>query len=449
MTVEFNIPNNLEQDKYFEASISIRKLYGYAPLLHEFGKEPVTISQAHLSELGIIDENTHQRVLATLATIAVFDENYWSSENHKIATSSEEPILTDEYFEEFIVSRYSKKYRNVRLLTHPEEIFLSKMINTTFDPETSEKATQIMIEANLGLVLFVARKYENNRLNIPFEDLVQEGTIGLIRAVQKYDNTLGSRFSTYASIWIRQAILRYIKSSGRLIKLPEDITDLYFRIRRSEERLFQRLGSTNITDKEIAEDLGISINTISFIRETVQKPISLDKPLGINGKANNERTLNETVRDTNSNIDYEISHKDFRRNVREYMLALAQNENQARKTKYDFSKREVAVLLLRSGALIEEDVSFSNDNEFLQYISDLNLDIPLPSNPNELDEVDEADINLFRKIYEREGLTLEEIAKIFGVTRERIRQNESAGFKKMRRQLNRIRLLRDPLYGIY
>ncbi len=449
MTVEFNIPNNLEQDKYFEASISIRKLYGYAPLLHEFGKEPVTISQAHLSELGIIDENTHQRVLATLATIAVFDENYWSSENHKIATSSEEPILTDEYFEEFIVSRYSKKYRNVRLLTHPEEIFLSKMINTTFDPETSEKATQIMIEANLGLVLFVARKYENNRLNIPFEDLVQEGTIGLIRAVQKYDNTLGSRFSTYASIWIRQAILRYIKSSGRLIKLPEDITDLYFRIRRSEERLFQRLGSTNITDKEIAEDLGISINTIRFIRETVQKPISLDKPLGINGKANNERTLNETVRDTNSNIDYEISHKDFRRNVREYMLALAQNENQARKTKYDFSKREVAVLLLRSGALIEEDVSFSNDNEFLQYISDLNLDIPLPSNPNELDEVDEADINLFRKIYEREGLTLEEIAKIFGVTRERIRQNESAGFKKMRRQLNRIRLLRDPLYGIY
>ncbi len=447
MTVEFNIPKNLEQDKYFKVSIRIRELYGYAPLLHEFGKEPVAISQVHLSELGITDENTHQRVLAILAAIAVFDENYWSSENHKIATGSKDSILTDEYFEEFIISRYSKKHRNVRLLTHPEEIFLSKMINSTaFDPETSEKAAQIMIEANLGLVLFVARKYENNRLNIPLEDLVQEGTIGLIKAVQKYDHTLGKRFSTYASIWVRQAILRYIKSNGRLIKFPEDITHLYFRIRRSEEKLFQHLGSTNITDEEIAEDLGISVNTIRFIRESVQKPTSLDKPLEINGKDNNDITLGETVRDTNSNIDYEISHKDFRRSIREYLLTLAKNENQARKTKYDFSKREIAVLLLRSGSLIGEDVSFSNDKEYLQYISDLNLDIPLPSNPNELDEVD---INLFRKIYEREGLTLEEIAKIFGVTRERIRQNESTGFKKMRKQLNRIRIiLSDPLYRI-
>jgi RNA polymerase primary sigma factor len=167
---------------------------------------------------------------------------------------------------------FLKGIGNVRLLTAQEEVDLSKRIE-----RGSFEAKQRMVEANLRLVVSIAKRYRNQGL--PFLDLIQEGTLGLVRATEKYDYRRGFKFSTYATWWIRQAIARSLADKARTIRIPVHIVEKLNRIGRAERKLLTGLGREP-TAEEIAEVSGIEPEEVESIRRFAQTPISLEMPVG-------------------------------------------------------------------------------------------------------------------------------------------------------------------------
>ena len=167
---------------------------------------------------------------------------------------------------------FLKGIGKVRLLTAQEEVDLSKRIE-----RGSFEAKQRMVEANLRLVVSIAKRYRNQGL--PFLDLIQEGTLGLVRATEKYDYRRGFKFSTYATWWIRQAIARALADKARTIRIPVHIVEKLNRIGRAERKLATELGREP-TAEEIAEVTGIEPQEVEAIKRSAQAPISLEKPVG-------------------------------------------------------------------------------------------------------------------------------------------------------------------------
>jgi RNA polymerase primary sigma factor len=170
---------------------------------------------------------------------------------------------------------FLKDIGKVRLLKAPEEVDLAKRIE-----RGDLDAKQKMVLANLRLVVSIAKNYRNQ--GVPFLDLIQEGTIGLVRATEKFDYRKGFKFSTYATWWIRQAIARAVADKSRTIRIPVHIVEKLNKIRSAERGLVTAL-SRDPTPQEIAEMTGIDSADVVSIKRSAQPPISLEKPVGDEG----------------------------------------------------------------------------------------------------------------------------------------------------------------------
>ena len=167
---------------------------------------------------------------------------------------------------------FLKDIGKVRLLTAAEEVELAKGIERG-DLAAKEK----MVESNLRLVVSIAKNYRNQGL--PFLDLIQEGTLGLVRAAEKFDYRKGFKFSTYATWWIRQAIARALADKARTIRIPVHVVEKLNKIGRAERKLVTELGREP-THEEIADVTGIDVDEVEQIKRSAQAPVSLEKPVG-------------------------------------------------------------------------------------------------------------------------------------------------------------------------
>ncbi|CAA9490021.1 MAG: RNA polymerase sigma factor RpoD [uncultured Solirubrobacterales bacterium] len=167
---------------------------------------------------------------------------------------------------------FLKDIGKVRLLTAQEEVDLAKRIE-----RGDLDAKQKMVESNLRLVVSIAKNYRNQGL--PFLDLIQEGTLGLVRAAEKFDYRKGFKFSTYATWWIRQAIARALADKARTIRIPVHVVEKLNKIGRAERKLVTELGREP-TPEEIADVTGIDPEEVDSIKRSAQAPVSLEKPVG-------------------------------------------------------------------------------------------------------------------------------------------------------------------------
>lgn len=167
---------------------------------------------------------------------------------------------------------YLQEIARIPLLTREEEQALGRRIRAG-----DEQAKARLVEANLRLVVQVARRYLNRGLPLP--DLIEEGNLGLLRAAEKFEPDRGTRFSTYAVWWIRQAIVRALANQARIIRLPVHVELLLGRYAREQKRLEQELARTP-TPAELAQALGMSLEEVEELEEIRQQPLPLDSPAG-------------------------------------------------------------------------------------------------------------------------------------------------------------------------
>jgi len=264
---------------------------------------------------------------------------------------------------------YLRSIGRVDLLTADQEIELAKRIE-----RGDMGAKRHMVEANLRLVVSIAKGYLGRGLS--FLDLIQEGSLGLIRAVEKFDYRRGYKFSTYATWWIRQAVTRAIADKARTIRIPVHMVEKLNRVTHVERQLVQRLGREP-EPAEIAAELKVSVREVRDILRVAQMPISLEKPVG----DEDESELGDFVADETVESPFESATENLQReDIQRALDALPERERQ--------------VIELRYG------------------------------------------------LRGHEPLTLEEVGRAFGVTRERVRQIENNTLKKLK-QLPEAQRLRE------
>ncbi|WP_285108962.1 RNA polymerase sigma factor RpoD [Paenibacillus sp. UMB4589-SE434] len=267
------------------------------------------------------------------------------------------------------VRMYLKEIGRVGLLSAEEEVNLAKRI-----ADGDEEAKRILAEANLRLVVSIARRYAGRGMQLL--DLIQEGNMGLIKAVDKFDYTKGFKFSTYATWWIRQAITRAIADQARTIRIPVHMIETINKLARVSRQMVQELGREPEVE-EIAKEMELSVEKVREIMKISQDPISLETPIG----EENDSKLGDFIEDQD---------------------ALAPVDSAA----YEFLKEQLG------------DV---------------------------LDTLTEREENVLRLRFGLEDgrtRTLEEVGKVFGVTRERIRQIEAKALRKLRHP-SRSKRLKD------
>jgi len=269
------------------------------------------------------------------------------------------------------VRMYLKEIGKIDLLTADEEISLSKRVE-----EDDQEAKNSLAEANLRLVVSIAKRYVGR--GMLFLDLIQEGNMGLIKAVEKFDYTKGYKFSTYATWWIRQAITRAIADQARTIRIPVHMVETINKLSRIQRQLVQELGREP-SDEELAKQMEMTPEKVREILKISQEPVSLETPIG----EEDDSHLGDFIEDkfATSPTDHTASEM-LKEELHDVLLTL--------------TPREMEVLRLRFGLI------------------------------------------------DGRNRTLEEVGKVFGVTRERIRQIEAKALRKLRHP-SRAKRLKDFL----
>ncbi len=259
---------------------------------------------------------------------------------------------------------YLREISKTPLLTPEEEVELANRIK-----KGDKKARLHMISANLRLVVKIAQDYSN--YGLPISDLISEGNIGLMKAVERFDPTKGGKLSTYAAWWIKQSIKRALANQSKTIRLPVHMVDKIAKMRRISTILGEALGREP-TEEELADEVGLPRRKLAMLRQASQRPTSLDAPI---------------------------------------------NEGEA--TEY--------------GEIISDERATSP----FEMLSDKNLQGQLDGLLSVLDQRERQIIDDRFGLNGKKPLTLEEVGREFGVTRERIRQLQNSALTKMRRALRK------------
>lgn len=259
------------------------------------------------------------------------------------------------------IRSYLFEIGKIPLLTAEEEVILAKRIE-----KDDDEARQLLTTANLRLVVSIAKKYSKSGLELL--DLIQEGNIGLMRAVEKFDYTKGFKFSTYATWWIRQAVTRALADYSRTIRIPVHMVETITKYTQKKRQLMQELGREPLPE-EIAPEMGISTEKVCYIQKISQEVISLEKPIGDDSE---DSTLSDLIPDEEADSPHEKANRTLLKEQIEDVLT-------------DLTEREQKILSMRFG--LEDNITH----------------------------------------------TLEEVGKVFGVTRERIRQIEAKALEKIRK----------------
>ena len=213
------------------------------------------------------------------------------------------------------IKLYLREIGQVKLLTPQEEIELAARIK-----KGDKKAREQMIKANLRLVVKIARDYEG--IGLPLLDLISEGNIGLMKAVERFDPAKGGKLSTYGSWWIKQSIKRALANQSKTIRLPVHLVDKISKMRRTAMRLQEELGREP-TDDEIAGELGMPTSRVTQMRLAAIRPASLDAPIGDDDSNN----FAEVVQDENAETPYEqLEDKTVTSMLREMVTTLDPRE---------------------------------------------------------------------------------------------------------------------------
>ena len=221
------------------------------------------------------------------------------------------------------IHMYLKEIGQVPLLTPEQEIELAKRVE-----EGDKEAKRKLEEANLRLVVSIAKHYTGHGMSLM--DLIQEGSLGLIRAVEKYDYKKGFRFSTYATWWIRQSITRAIADQGRTIRIPVHMVENINKVNRSARDLVQKLGRDPTTE-ELAQETHMPVERIREIQRISREPVSMETPVG----DEEDSSLGDFIRDdTTPHPADEAARTMLREQIREILSDLTEREQQVLRLRY-------------------------------------------------------------------------------------------------------------------
>lgn len=260
---------------------------------------------AHAPDPALLDENGVE--LDQAAIIAA----------EEAETKAERPVERERtsYDGDTAIKLYLREIGQVKLLTPQEEIELAARIK-----KGDKKAREQMIKANLRLVVKIARDYEG--IGLPLLDLISEGNIGLMKAVERFDPSKGGKLSTYGSWWIKQSIKRALANQSKTIRLPVHLVDKISKMRRTAMRLQEELGREP-TDDELGSELGISASRVAQMRLAAIRPASLDAPIGDEDSNN----FAEVVQDESADTPYEqLEEKTVTRMLQEMIKTLDPRE---------------------------------------------------------------------------------------------------------------------------
>jgi RNA polymerase primary sigma factor len=279
----------------------------------ELTKEQVTEFHAHLQENGVEIVASEDR---PAGLIEIAGDGAQPAPKKPQIDLTVEPSLDS-------LRLYLRSIGRVDLLTADQEVFLAKRIE-----RGDMGAKQQMIEANLRLVVSIAKGYLGRGLS--FLDLIQEGSLGLIRAVEKFDYRRGYKFSTYATWWIRQAVTRAIADKARTIRIPVHMVEKLNKVVHVERQLVQEFGREP-TPEEIAFELQWTTREVKDILRIAQLPVSLEKPIG----EEEDSELGDFVEDETAESPFELASENLRReNVQRALEALPPREREVIEMRY-------------------------------------------------------------------------------------------------------------------